>query len=587
MLGLQRSAGNRATVSLLKDAPLRGTGGGRIQRLVTSDQFQKQTKLAMIKGKGKSKAEFADFVARLRRYEQMADAPFATRRQHLADLRNLLNQWLAGKGKTSSRTKPVRSLVLEISAVITQLDQAIHHGGTSSASGAVALPPAAHVYDDDADLVAKPHHYDDDADLVAKPHVYDDDADLVAKPHAYNDAAKSVAKPHLYDDDADLVDGPHAYNDAAKSVAKPHVYDDDGDLVDGPHAYNDAAKSVAKPHVYDDEVDDPPASTPGAPAAIPVPTGPAAAKYAKTKVRGEGYKTEFVSGLSDLPEFVGKPQWVALDVLARGLNPGTALKNSAVQYGWTAADIQEYRKAMKEWSGFLKLAQGAKEQKISQPQLVSLVLQLGWTAEECDKYLQPGISPLAAQMRRNFGWSQEDCDKYLPKVANMSDPSNPDRPLVTALKTEEERAEFQLRISGTVTQGSSTELYDTGNLFSKFMKQGWAIFVMDSSGRFFAAQHKVGLFHHSSFLAGGNVAGAGEIKIEGGRVKAITNKSGHYLPTAAEMVQVFAELESNGVDLATVDYYHLGSEGGLFDKVPKLNAKTFFQQQKTGSVPAT
>jgi hypothetical protein len=190
-------------------------------------------------------------------------------------------------------------------------------------------------------------------------------------------------------------------------------------------------------------------------------------------------------------------------------------------------------------------------------------------------------------MRQHFGWSQEDCDKYLPKVGNMSDPTNPDRPLVTALKTDQERAEFQLRIAGTVTQGTSTEPYDTGNLFSKFMKQGWAIFVMDSSGRFFAAQHKVGLFHHSSFLAGGNVAGAGEIKIEGGRIKGITNKSGHYLPTAEEMTQVFAELESNGVDLATVDYYHMGFKGKLSDIPPKVNAKTFFQQQKTGSVPAT
>jgi hypothetical protein len=219
--------------------------------------------------------------------------------------------------------------------------------------------------------------------------------------------------------------------------------------------------------------------------------------------------------------------------------------------------------------------------------LVSLVMQLGWTAEECDKYLKPGISPLAAQMRKNFGWSQEDCDKYLPKVSNMSDPSNPDRPLVTALKTDQERAEFELKISGTTTQGSSTEPYDTSNLFSKFMKQGWAIFVMDSSGRFFAAQHKVGLFHHSSFLAGGNVAGAGEIKVEGGRVKGITNKSGHYQPTTAEMMQVFAELESNGVDLASVDYYHLGPKGGLFDQVHQVNAKTFYQQQKAGSVPVT
>ena len=43
-----------------------------------------------------------------------------------------------------------------------------------------------------------------------------------------------------------------------------------------------------------------------------------------------------------------------------------------------------------------------------------------------------------------------------------------------------------------------------------------------------------------------DVAGAGEIRVKAGVVTGLTNKSGHYQPTVAEMVQVFEELERGG-----------------------------------------
>jgi hypothetical protein len=42
---------------------------------------------------------------------------------------------------------------------------------------------------------------------------------------------------------------------------------------------------------------------------------------------------------------------------------------------------------------------------------------------------------------------------------------------------------------------------------------------------------------------------------------------------------------TNGVNLADVDYYHLGPMGGLFDKLPKLNAKAYYDKHKNGNVP--
>ncbi|WP_194727027.1 PAAR domain-containing protein [Noviherbaspirillum malthae] len=77
---------------------------------------------------------------------------------------------------------------------------------------------------------------------------------------------------------------------------------------------------------------------------------------------------------------------------------------------------------------------------------------------------------------------------------------------------------------------------------------GKAIFVMDESGNIYASKAaKVGEFHHSSFLAGRPVAGAGELEAISGEITAISDSSGHYKPNARIMKQVVAELEERGV----------------------------------------
>jgi hypothetical protein len=134
-----------------------------------------------------------------------------------------------------------------------------------------------------------------------------------------------------------------------------------------------------------------------------------------------------------------------------------------------------------------------------------------------------------------------------------------------------------------MTQGDSKEPYDTTSLVSSFMGPGYAIYVMNHAGQLYASQHKVGIFHHSSFFAGGDVTGAGEIKINRGEVKSITNKSGHYTPTSEEMVQVFEELEGRGVNLAAVEYIPMASPDahGLSAKEPYPGgAKKFVEDQR-------
>jgi hypothetical protein len=164
---------------------------------------------------------------------------------------------------------------------------------------------------------------------------------------------------------------------------------------------------------------------------------------------------------------------------------------------------------------------------------------------------------LVKAFQDEFGWSTEDCTKYFDKIGTIG---NARSEVNVASVGEKERESYELEGGDPLVQKGQAEPYDTSQAFSKFMKRGFAIFVMSPDGKLYAGSHKIGLFHHSSFLAGAAVAGAGEMKVEKGKLKFITNKSGHYKPTGGEMVQVFEELASRGVDLSSVWYKHLGEK---------------------------
>ncbi|NBE80766.1 WXG100-like domain-containing protein [Micromonospora rubida] len=76
---------------------------------------------------------------------------------------------------------------------------------------------------------------------------------------------------------------------------------------------------------------------------------------------------------------------------------------------------------------------------------------------------------------------------------------------------------------------------------------GRAIFVMDERGNLYASNYQaVGDFHHSSFLGGQPVAGAGEIEVVNGRLQLLTDRSGHYMPGRSFTDQVAANLRDAG-----------------------------------------
>jgi hypothetical protein len=75
---------------------------------------------------------------------------------------------------------------------------------------------------------------------------------------------------------------------------------------------------------------------------------------------------------------------------------------------------------------------------------------------------------------------------------------------------------------------------------------GAAAYVWSQESELFIAQHGSGIFHHSSFLAGQRVRCAGMIRIEKGRVTAISNNSGHYKPRKPQIVNMIRFLTGAG-----------------------------------------
>ncbi|KAL6574962.1 IQ domain-containing protein iqm3 [Orobanche minor] len=96
------------------------------------------------------------------------------------------------------------------------------------------------------------------------------------------------------------------------------------------------------------------------------------------------------------------------------------------------------------------------------------------------------------------------------------------------------------------------------------------IFVMSTSKGLYTGVKKKGLFHHSSFLAGGATLAAGRLIAEGGMLKCISAYSGHYKPTDESLETFLSFLKENGVNLDEVeirktnDDYESNESGELY-----------------------
>ncbi|MBC6463587.1 hypothetical protein, partial [Actinomadura sp. HBU206391] len=85
---------------------------------------------------------------------------------------------------------------------------------------------------------------------------------------------------------------------------------------------------------------------------------------------------------------------------------------------------------------------------------------------------------------------------------------------------------------------------------SRWAENGEWIFVMDRYGNLYAnGKSKPGRFQHSSFLAGDEVAAAGEFVVHDGKLVSINDASGHYEPPAEYLQQVVKMMRDAGADI--------------------------------------
>lgn len=91
------------------------------------------------------------------------------------------------------------------------------------------------------------------------------------------------------------------------------------------------------------------------------------------------------------------------------------------------------------------------------------------------------------------------------------------------------------------------------NPFGEMTSSGKLIFVISPANKFYIGRSIEGLVHHSSFLAGASVCASGSIKISAsGKVREITEESGHYRQGTTSLIYTLKFLEEQGVDINNI-----------------------------------
>jgi hypothetical protein len=169
------------------------------------------------------------------------------------------------------------------------------------------------------------------------------------------------------------------------------------------------------------------------------------------------------------------------------------------------------------------------------------------TAVDCD-VAQATITNFSAACRAAYGMPT----KYETIQMIGSYREGDVRREVPYIKTTEERNEHRLQvIDGQFFWSDGTRLAHTDNAFQR------EIFVMDVKGDFYALNpHDQALdktkVHHSTFLAGGEVAMAGTFTFRQGRLEAVDTESGHYRCPDQMLVQAKLSLEEKGLDVSAI-----------------------------------
>ncbi|KEH42064.1 putative IQ motif, EF-hand binding protein [Medicago truncatula] len=143
----------------------------------------------------------------------------------------------------------------------------------------------------------------------------------------------------------------------------------------------------------------------------------------------------------------------------------------------------------------------------------------------------------------------------------------------------QEREHYEYIVcEGIIIHKQSGDLFHTKN-DSEDAK--W-IFVMSTSKKLYAGKKKKGLFHHSSFLAGGATLAAGRLEAVDGILESISAYSGHYRPTDDTLDTFLSYLKQNGVNLDEVKVRKPNDDTDIYED-GKLGEKTLTSESSITS----
>jgi len=123
--------------------------------------------------------------------------------------------------------------------------------------------------------------------------------------------------------------------------------------------------------------------------------------------------------------------------------------------------------------------------------------------------------------------------------------------------------------------------FDTKKM-SSHLKNGWAAFTYNMNGECDIFQHnnKADAVAHSTMNDSHALLFAGEIRINNGKITAITDHSGHYVPKLQNIYEILKQLKHEGVDLTPIAVHSFSQVEGLNEVPDKRKRALQFHRSK-------
>lgn len=183
-----------------------------------------------------------------------------------------------------------------------------------------------------------------------------------------------------------------------------------------------------------------------------------------------------------------------------------------------------------------------------------IVLMLScWIAEDafskprCEVIFVPHVhSQVPPLLPRRAEYEGEERGEYVDPVTRA--------PWRVRYFNELEREAYRVRMNAEGLFVDSLGRKMNSRFDEEFLSFEDSLLVVDSQNRWFVLPFEErGRYHHSSLLAGASVRFAGMVAFLDGRVRRISDTSGHYRPESWRILWLLRDLKRRGADLSQIE----------------------------------